>query len=57
MKIKESGLSFSEVLSSEWCRKETAQSDIGQWETFSIKLFFQNYADRVETLHKLDIKL
>ena len=60
MKIKESGLSFSEVLSSEWCRcKETAQLlDIGQWETFSgLNSFFQDYADRGETLQKLDIKL
>ena len=59
-KIKESGLSFSEVLSSEWCRcKETAQLlDIGQWETFSgLNSFFQDYADRGETLQKLDIKL
>ena len=60
MKIKESGLIFSEVLSSEWCRcKETAQLlDIGQWETFSgLNSFFQDYADRVETLQKLDGKL
>jgi phosphohistidine phosphatase SixA len=60
MKIKESGLSFIEVLSSEWCRcKETAQLlDIGQWETFSgLNSFFQDYADRVETLQKLDGKL
>ena len=59
-KIKASGLSFSEVLSSEWCRcKETAQLlDIGQWETFSgLNSFFQDYADRVETLQKLDRKL
>lgn len=60
LKIKESGLSFIEVLSSEWCRcKETAQLlDIGQWETFSgLNSFFQDYADRVETLQKLDGKL
>ena len=58
-KIKASGLSFSEVLSSEWCRcKETAQLlDIGQWETFSgLNSFFQDYADRGETLQKLNIK-
>ena len=55
-----SGIHFSEILSSEWCRcKETASLlDIGKWRVFSgLNSFFQDYADKKETLNNLNRKL
>lgn len=55
-----SGIHFSEILSSEWCRcKETASLlDIGKWRVFSgLNSFFQDYADKEETLNNLNRKL
>ena len=51
------GLEFDEVLSSEWCRcRETARLlDLGEWQAFSgLNSFFQSYADKQETLTKLE---
>ena len=55
-----SGIHFSEILSSEWCRcKETASLlDIGKWRVFSgLNSFFQDYVDKEETLNNLNRKL
>ena len=55
-----SGIHFSEILSSEWCRcRETASLlNIGKWMVFSgLNSFFQDYADREETLNNLNSKL
>ena len=55
-----SGIHFSEILSSEWCRcRETASLlNIGKWTVFSgLNSFFQDYADREETLNNLNSKL
>jgi phosphohistidine phosphatase SixA len=55
-----SGIHFSEILSSEWCRcKETASLlNIGKWRVFSgLNSFFQDYADKEETLNNLNSKL
>ena len=55
-----SGIHFSEILSSEWCRcRETASLlNIGKWRVFSgLNSFFQDYADREETLNNLNNKL
>ena len=55
-----SGIHFSEILSSEWCRcRETASLlNIGKWRVFSgLNSFFQDYADREETLNNLNSKL
>jgi len=55
-----SGIHFSEILSSEWCRcKETTSLlDIGKWRVFSgLNSFFQDYADKKETLNNLNRKL
>lgn len=55
-----SGIHFSEILSSEWCRcKETTSLlNIGKWRVFSgLNSFFQNYADKEETLNNLNSKL
>ena len=44
-----SGIHFSEILSSEWCRcRETASLlNMGKWSVFSgLNSFFQNYADK-----------
>ena len=51
---------IDEVISSEWCRcKETASLlDIGKWRVFSgLNSFFQDYADKGETLNNLNRKL
>ena len=55
-----SGIHFSEILSSEWCRcRETASLlNMGKWGVFSgLNSFFQNYADKEETLNNLNSKL
>ena len=55
-----SGIHFSEILSSEWCRcRETASLlNKGKWRVFSgLNSFFQDYADREETLNNLNSKL
>ena len=55
-----SGIQFSEILSSEWCRcKETASLlNIGKWRVFSgLNSFFQDYADKGKTLKSLRRKL
>lgn len=55
-----SGIHFSEILSSEWCRCwETASLlNIGKWKVFSgLNSFFQDYADKEETLDNLNRKL
>ena len=59
-KLKATGLDFDEVLSSQWCRcAETADLlDLGNWSTFSgLNSFFQGYADREQTLEKLEAYL
>ena len=59
-KLKATGLDFDEVLSSQWCRcAETADLlDLGNWSTFSgLNSFFQGYADREQTLEKLETYL
>ena len=58
--IQESSIQFADVLSSEWCRcKETAELlGLKQWSTFSgLNSFFQDYADKDDTLRKLKLKL
>ena len=58
--IRESNMQFADVLSSEWCRcKETAELlNVGKWKTFSgLNSFFQDHADKGETLKKLHLKL
>ena len=58
--IQESSIQFADVLSSEWCRcKETAELlGLKQWSTFSgLNSFFQEYADKDDTLRKLKLKL
>jgi broad specificity phosphatase PhoE len=55
-----SGIHFSEIFSSEWCRcKETASLlNIGNWRVFSgLNSFFQDYADKEEILNNLNRKL
>ena len=55
-----SGIQFSEILSSEWCRcKETVSLlNIGKWRVFSgLNSFFQDYADKEEILNNLNRKL
>lgn len=59
-KLLNSGIHFSEILSSEWCRcRETASLlNLGKWRVFSgLNSFFQNYADKEETLNNLNSKL
>ena len=59
-KLLTSGIHFREILSSEWCRcRETASLlKIGKWQVFSgLNSFFQNYADKDETLDILNSKL
>ena len=58
--IQESSIQFSDVLSSEWCRcKETTKLlGLKKWSTFSgLNSFFQDYADKDDTLRKLKLKL
>ena len=59
-RLKATGLDFDEVLSSQWCRcAETADLlGLGNWSTFSgLNSFFQGYADREQTLEKLNTYL
>ena len=58
--ILETGFSFKEILSSEWCRcvQTTQLLDLGNWTTFhGLNSFFQGYADRKTTLKLLNNKL
>lgn len=58
--INKSGVRFSEVMTSDWCRcKETVELlNIGKWETFvGLNSFFQGYAEKAITLRELDLKL
>ena len=58
--IRESNIQFADALSSEWCRcKETTELlGLEQWSTFSgLNSFFQDYADKGDTLRKLKLKL
>ena len=53
-------IKFTEILSSQWCRcKETANLlDLGEWKEFAgLNSFFQNYADKDETMALLNHKL
>ena len=59
-RLAQSKLTFSEILSSEWCRcKETAERlNLGPWQTFSgLNSFFQGYADAKKTLPALEKRL
>ncbi len=59
-RLAQSKLTFSEILSSEWCRcKETAKRlNLGPWQTFSgLNSFFQGYADAKKTLPALEKRL
>ena len=58
--ILETGFSFKEILSSEWCRclQTTELLALGNWTTFhGLNSFFQGYADRKTTLRLLNNKL
>ena len=58
--LKNIGISFDKIYSSEWCRcTETASLlNLGEVTTFSgLNSFFQNYYNREETLGKLMNKL
>ena len=58
--IQESRVQFVAILSSEWCRcmETTELLGLGQWSTFSgLNSFFQDYADKNNTLSKLQLKL
>lgn len=58
--IRRSATTFTEVLSSEWCRcKETTELlGIGSWHPFSgLNSFFQDFADKNIVLKKLEQKL
>jgi phosphohistidine phosphatase SixA len=58
--ILKAGLSFKEIISSEWCRcMQTAELlDLGNWTIFhGLNSFFQDYADRKTTLELLNNKL
>ena len=53
-------IKFTEILSSQWCRcKETANLlDLGEWKEFAgLNSFFQNYANKDETMALLNHKL
>lgn len=58
--IRRGATTFTEVLSSEWCRcKETTELlGIGSWDPFSgLNSFFQDFADKNIVLKKLEQKL
>lgn len=53
-------ITLTDILSSQWCRcKDTAtELGLGQWNSFAgLNSFFQDHADRTETLDLLSIKL
>lgn len=55
--IKDAGVQFTDIRSSEWCRcKDTAELlDLGDWQTFSgLNSFFQGYVNRDKTLAELE---
>lgn len=58
--LKTEQLIFTDILSSQWCRcKETASElGLGDWHSFAgLNSFFQDHADRTETLALLSGKL
>jgi len=58
--FREEKITFDQILSSEWCRcKDTAyELNLGEWQSFDgLNSFFQGYADREETLKKLQERL
>ena len=58
--IRRSATTFTEVISSEWCRcKETTELlGLGSWDPFSgLNSFFQGFADKNVVLKKLEQKL
>lgn len=58
--IKDAGIEFSKILSSQWCRcKETAEYlDLGPWQEFAgLNSFFSGLVDRDKTLRLLYAKL
>ncbi len=58
--LRQQDISFHTIYSSQWCRcRDTAQElGLGNWQEFSgLNSFFQGYADRKETMEKLNAKL
>ena len=58
--IRNSGLQFKEILSSQWCRctQTTELLNLGHWSTFDgLNSFFQGYVDQQMTLDLLNKKL
>ena len=58
--LKLTNLSFSQILTSEWCRCiDTAKElNLGQWKTFSgLNSFFQEYEKKDQVMDKLQKKL
>ena len=58
--LRDNKIVFDTILSSQWCRcKQTAALlNMGSWKEFTgLNSFFQGYADRTDTLKKLQQKL
>ena len=58
--LKASGINFSEILTSEWCRciDTTKELNLGKWETFSgLNSFFQGHEKKDQVMNKLQKKL
>jgi len=58
--MRNSGLQFKEILSSQWCRctQTTELLNLGPWSTFDgLNSFFQGYVDKQMTLDLLNKKL
>ena len=58
--LKTSKISFSEILTSEWCRciDTTKELNLGKWETFSgLNSFFEGHEKKDKVMDKLRKKL
>ena len=58
--LKASKISFSEILTSEWCRciDTTKELNLGKWETFSgLNSFFEGHEKKDKVMDKLRKKL
>ena len=58
--LKSSKISFSEILTSEWCRciDTTKELNLGKWETFSgLNSFFEGHEKKDKVMDKLRKKL
>jgi broad specificity phosphatase PhoE len=59
-RLRQEDITFHSIYSSQWCRcRDTAQElGLGNWQEFSgLNSFFQGYADRKDTMEKLNAKL